>query len=359
MKQVRRSWVGSTITLVLLSFFLTGCPKRPEVTETAPKAIGPQGAIGMPAPPPAPPPTVSAVPPTVAAPEGESPTEVTTQPEKAEVAPEAKVQEAEMPLAPSQASQEPVTPPTREAQAAPEAGAAPGLRTSEAEVKREGQVKEAEVKPEAEIKEPEVKHEAPAPVAEAEVMSGTSAQVKESEVSPVTEGQVKGGGVGAPGATPPSAGEPSTAGASAAAPVEPVAPAPVPTPPSPPPAPAVVAEAPKALELVVKDIYFDFDQAVIREDSRKTLADNIQWFKANTAAKVTIEGHCDERGSSEYNLALGERRARVTRDFLVTAGIEAKRINTISFGKERPFVLGHDETAWKWNRRAHFISTTK
>ncbi|MBI3780148.1 MAG: peptidoglycan-associated lipoprotein Pal [candidate division NC10 bacterium] len=349
MKQVRRSWAGSTITVVLLSFFLTGCPKRPEVAETAPKAIGPQGAIGMPAPPPSPPSTgVSAVPPTVTAPEGESPTEVTTQPEKAEVAPEAKIQEAEM-SPPSQASQEPVTPPTQEAQAAPEGGAAPGPQTSEAEVKREGQLKEAE------IKEPEVKHEAPAPVAEAEVKPGTSPQVKEAEVSPVTEGQVKGGDVGASGVAPPSAGEPSTAGASAAAPVEPVAPAPVPT----PSALAAVAEAPKALELSVKDIYFDFDQAVIREDSKKTLVDNIQWFKANPAAKVTIEGHCDERGSSEYNLALGERRARVTRDFFVTAGIEAKRINTISFGKERPFVLGHDETAWKWNRRAHFISTTK
>jgi peptidoglycan-associated lipoprotein len=354
MKQVRRSWVGSTITVVLLSFFLTGCPKRPEIAETAPKAIGPQGAIGMPAPPPSPPSTVaSAVPPTVTAPDEESPTEVTTQPEKAEVAPEAKVQDAEMPPASSQASQEPVRPPTQEAQAVPEAGAAPGPKTSEAEVKREGQVREAE------IKEPEVKHEAPPTVAEAEVKPDTSAQVKEAEVSPVTEGQVKGGEVGAPGVAPPSAGEPSSAGASAAAPVEPVAPAPVPTPPSPPPAPAAVAEAPKALELVVKDIYFDFDQAVIREDSKKTMADNIQWFKANPAARVTIEGHCDERGSSEYNLALGERRARVTRDFFVTAGIEAKRINTISFGKERPFVLGHDETAWKWNRRAHFISTTK
>jgi peptidoglycan-associated lipoprotein len=356
MKQVRRSWVGSTITVVLLSFFLTGCPKRPEVAETAPKAIGPQGAMGMPAPPSSPPSTVvSAVPPTVAAPEEESPTEVTTQPEKAEVAPEAKAQEAEMPPASSQVYQEPVTPPTQEAQAAPEAGAAPGPQTSEAEVKSEAQVKEAEVKPEAEIKEPEVKHEGPAPTTEAEVKPDTSAEVKEAEVSPVTEGQVKGGEVGAPGVTPPSAGEPSTAGASAAAPVEPVAPAPVPR----PSAPAAVAEAPKALELSVKDIYFDFDQAVIREDSKKTLVDNIQWFKANPAAKVTIEGHCDERGSSEYNLALGERRARVTRDFFVTAGIEAKRINTISFGKERPFVLGHDETAWKWNRRAHFISTTK
>jgi peptidoglycan-associated lipoprotein len=89
------------------------------------------------------------------------------------------------------------------------------------------------------------------------------------------------------------------------------------------------------------------------------MTENAQWLKANPAAKVAIEGHCDERGSSEYNLALGERRARVARDFLVAAGIETNRISTISFGKERPFVLGHDESAWKWNRRAHFLLSTK
>jgi peptidoglycan-associated lipoprotein len=131
------------------------------------------------------------------------------------------------------------------------------------------------------------------------------------------------------------------------------------SPSSPPPASAV-AQAPKAPELTaVKDIFFDFDQAMIRDDSKKTMADNVLWLKTNPAAKVTIEGHCDERGSSEYNLALGERRARVTKDFLVAAGIGANRVNTISFGKERPFVLGHDESAWKWNRRAHFTLSTK
>ena len=164
--------------------------------------------------------------------------------------------------------------------------------------------------------------------------------------------------------TAPSPAEPSTEAASPAAPagsaaVAPVASAPVSAPPAPAPEPAVVAEAPRAPELTVKDIFFDFDQAAIRDESKKTLADNIQWLKANGAAKVTIEGHCDERGSSEYNLALGERRARVTRDFLVAAGITVSRINTISYGKERPFVLGHDESAWQWNRRAHFVVITK
>jgi len=104
----------------------------------------------------------------------------------------------------------------------------------------------------------------------------------------------------------------------------------------------------------LKDIFFDFDQALIREDTRKTLAENVAWLKAHPQTKVTIEGHGDERGTAEYNVALGDRRARATKDFLVAAGIAADRLSTISFGKERPFVLGHDESAWKWNRRTHF-----
>ncbi|HWQ70204.1 MAG TPA: peptidoglycan-associated lipoprotein Pal [Patescibacteria group bacterium] len=117
------------------------------------------------------------------------------------------------------------------------------------------------------------------------------------------------------------------------------------------------AAAVQAIEL--KDVYFDFDQSAIREESKKLLNENAEWFRKHPAAKVTIEGHCDERGSSEYNLALGERRARATRDYLVAAGIAANRISTISFGKERPFVSGHDESSWKWNRRAHFVPGAK
>ncbi len=74
-----------------------------------------------------------------------------------------------------------------------------------------------------------------------------------------------------------------------------------------------------------------------------------------SSCTLPAEGHCDERGTSEYNLGLGERRARAVRDFLVAAGIAANRIRTVSYGKERPFVLGHDESAWKFNRRAHFV----
>ncbi|HET7853272.1 MAG TPA: peptidoglycan-associated lipoprotein Pal [Candidatus Methylomirabilis sp.] len=105
----------------------------------------------------------------------------------------------------------------------------------------------------------------------------------------------------------------------------------------------------------LKDVFFDFDKAVIRDDGKQALNEDIQWLKANPTARIMIEGHCDERGTNEYNLALGERRARAARDYLVAGGIDAKRISTISYGEERPFVLGHDEAAWKWNRRDHFV----
>jgi peptidoglycan-associated lipoprotein len=137
---------------------------------------------------------------------------------------------------------------------------------------------------------------------------------------------------------------------------EPVAPPPAPKPEAPPPAaPERAAEAAKEIASPLKPVFFDFDRAVIRSDARAALDDNARWLKANPTATVVIEGHCDERGTREYNLGLGDRRAKAARDYLVTAGIEPNRIKTISYGKERPFVLGHDESAWKWNRRAHFV----
>ena len=223
MRRMQRAWVGSTLTLALMVLFLTGCPKRPEVVETVPRAISPQGEVGMPAPPPAP---------KVATSGEKSPTEVAAQ------SPEAKL--------------------------TPEVGAVPEAKIAEAEAKIAG----VEARPEI------------------------AAEVK------------------APG-------------------------------------------------LALKDIYFDFDQAAIREDSKKLLSEDIEWLRKNPTVKVTIEGHSDERGSSEYNLALGDRRARATRDYLIAAGVEANRISSISFGKERPFVLGHDDSAWQWNRRAHFAVSTK
>ncbi|MBP1778148.1 MAG: Outer rane lipoprotein omp16 precursor (peptidoglycan-associated lipoprotein) (modular protein) [candidate division NC10 bacterium] len=105
----------------------------------------------------------------------------------------------------------------------------------------------------------------------------------------------------------------------------------------------------------LKDVFFDFDKANIRDDQKAALNDNVGWLKGNTGAKLLVEGHCDERGTAEYNLGLGERRAKAVKDYLIAAGIAADRVSTISYGKERPFVLGHDESAWKWNRRGHFV----
>ena len=338
MKWQQPTWVGLFVTTLLVApFLLVGCPKRPEIAETTPKAIGPQGAIAMPGPALPPPPTVSAVPPTVPAPEEKSPPEVTAaQTQETEAAREGRVEEAEVaPLQGDEAS--PGAP------AAPEPG--PG---------------EAEVKPGTGVKEADVMSGASPSAGEAEVKPETPTPVKEPEATSGSEPQAQGADVGAvPGIATPSGAEPSPGGTASSAPAEPVTAPPVAAAPVESPSGPAVAQAPKAPEVSVKDIFFDFDQAMIRDDSRKTMADNVLWLKTNPAAKVTIEGHCDERGSSEYNLALGERRARVTRDFLVAAGIEANRVNTISFGKERPFVLGHDESAWKWNRRAHFTLSTK
>jgi peptidoglycan-associated lipoprotein len=104
----------------------------------------------------------------------------------------------------------------------------------------------------------------------------------------------------------------------------------------------------------LKDVFFQYDRAIIELDQRGALDGNVRWLMANSRVRIVVEGHCDERGTAEYNLGLGERRAKAVRDYLVTAGIAPSRISTISYGKERPFVPGHDESAWKQNRRAHF-----
>ncbi len=110
-------------------------------------------------------------------------------------------------------------------------------------------------------------------------------------------------------------------------------------------------------ESPLKDIFFDFDRSEIRNDAKAPLSEDVAWLKAHSKTAITIEGHCDERGTIEYNLALGARRAKASRDYLVAAGIGVSRLKTVSYGKERPFVLGHDEAAWKWNRRDHFVVT--
>ena len=99
-------------------------------------------------------------------------------------------------------------------------------------------------------------------------------------------------------------------------------------------------------------VFFDTDMSNIREDGRQTLARQAEWLKKYTNYQITIAGHCDERGTREYNLALGERRANAAKQFLVAQGIPAQRIQTISYGKERPDPVGSDEAAWSRNRRA-------
>lgn len=102
-------------------------------------------------------------------------------------------------------------------------------------------------------------------------------------------------------------------------------------------------------------IHFDFDKYNIRPDAVPVLEANARWLKKFPTVKILIEGHCDERGTEEYNLALGERRAKSTMDYLVSLGISADRIRIISYGKSQPLDPGHDETAWAKNRRAQFL----
>ncbi len=105
----------------------------------------------------------------------------------------------------------------------------------------------------------------------------------------------------------------------------------------------------------LKDIYFDFDKADLRPDARETLKANANWLEKNPSATVQIEGHCDERGTAEYNLALGAKRAQAARDYLVTLGISAQRLSTISYGQEIPVCTEHNEECWQKNRHDRFV----
>ena len=110
---------------------------------------------------------------------------------------------------------------------------------------------------------------------------------------------------------------------------------------------------------LLKDIRFDYDKYDIRREDEEVLKENAAFLKKNPNMKIQIEGHCDERGTSEYNLALGERRANSTKRYLVSLGIASDRISTISYGKERPLDPGHNEEAWAKNRRAHIVVLSK
>jgi len=125
-----------------------------------------------------------------------------------------------------------------------------------------------------------------------------------------------------------------------------------------PPPPPPVAHVPSMQELFdqgVKDAYFDYDKADIRADTRDNLQATGQFLRTNAQVKVILEGHCDERGSTEYNLALGDRRATAAKQFLVSLGITADRVETVSYGKEKPFCSASTEECYAQNRRGHFV----
>jgi peptidoglycan-associated lipoprotein len=105
----------------------------------------------------------------------------------------------------------------------------------------------------------------------------------------------------------------------------------------------------------VKDAYFELDKSDLRDDARAALTKDAEFLRSYPQTHVSIEGHCDERGSTEYNLGLGQRRAEAAKNYLISLGISADRMETTSWGKERPFCSEHDESCWQQNRRAHFV----
>jgi peptidoglycan-associated lipoprotein len=109
----------------------------------------------------------------------------------------------------------------------------------------------------------------------------------------------------------------------------------------------------------LEDIHFEFDQSSLTSEAQEVLKRDADWLRSNSSVAVEIEGHCDERGTIEYNLALGDRRARSAKDFLVNLGVSSTRMRTISYGKEMPLDPGHNEGAWAKNRRDHFTIISK
>ncbi len=103
------------------------------------------------------------------------------------------------------------------------------------------------------------------------------------------------------------------------------------------------------------DVFYAYDSSVLDMSSRNQLDENVRWVMTNMKASIIIEGYSDERGTNEYNIALGERRAESARNYMVNAGVDPSRMQTVSYGEERPFDPGHDEAAWAKNRRAHFV----
>jgi peptidoglycan-associated lipoprotein len=145
--------------------------------------------------------------------------------------------------------------------------------------------------------------------------------------------------------------------ATQAPPTQTTEPTPVPQtqpPPAPAPAPAPESTTPPFTVADLRPVFFDFDSYALTDAGRAALDADAKMLRDNSGIKLVVEGHCDERGTSEYNQALGEKRAQAARDYLTAAGIDASRLSIVSYGKERPFDPGHDESAWAKNRRAHF-----
>ena len=147
---------------------------------------------------------------------------------------------------------------------------------------------------------------------------------------------------------------------------------PPPEPPAPAPEPTTVPAEPVAEDSIaagsiddinrnspLKPVFYGLDESEVDAEGQKILQENADLLRRYSTWQISIEGHCDERGTAEYNLALGERRAVAARNYLVSLGIPADRVKTVSYGKEFPFDPGHNEEAWSKNRRAHFVVTSK
>jgi peptidoglycan-associated lipoprotein len=125
--------------------------------------------------------------------------------------------------------------------------------------------------------------------------------------------------------------------------------------PAPPPPPQPSATEEEMFTRNIKDVFFDYDKYDVRPDQQSAIQADAQWLSQHPNVRFTVEGHCDERGSTEYNLALGDNRASAVKNALVTAGVSADRIRTISYGKEKPFCTESNEQCWQQNRRGHFV----
>jgi peptidoglycan-associated lipoprotein len=152
------------------------------------------------------------------------------------------------------------------------------------------------------------------------------------------------------------------------APAKPPAPPPPPAAPAPTPAPRALSEdeifaqktaADLNREGVLRDVFFELDESTIKDEGRAALTANATYLKRWTSVRFNIEGHCDERGTAEYNLGLGDRRANAVKAYLVELGVPADRITVVSKGKEAPFCTEHNEACWQQNRRGHFVVTAK